>query len=295
MRVFMDIASLVHMGQASSSSSSSLNDDFGATTPAGDSIFSKALGSRTVFRTPNKGALIASFVFDPKQRYTDNHIMASVITDYMSELRDGLTRYLLDPKDIVPKTKTLEETLWEHYTTLPKGTLKFLFNDPTIFSAYKTHIAQSVGKTYHEEEVLTKHMSEKPFSYAMEIAIDAYPGEKESHVKDSNQPRMGVLTFHLEGIPDGNVALAKETKEEEDGAKTKKRKTDGEQKRSEKEQLLYDLSLTDYYGHAHVDSVKEFPPTASQFFEELGRWFTSVVTRRSAKLEKDQSRNHLYH
>lgn len=294
----MDISSIVNMG-SSSSTSGSLNDDFCATTPAGDSVFTKIMGSRTVFETPGKGAVVASFIFDPKQKYSDNHIMASVVTDYMAELRDALTRHLLDPKDIAPKPKTLEETIWEQLTSaLPKDTLnKNLFSDKPTFEAYKELLTTNVTKSFNEEELLTKAMREKAYHFAFEIAIDAYPGEMGAKENKPNGPKCGVLTFYLEGIPDGNVPQVKDEKEEEEEpAKTKKRKTDGDgSKKSEKDQMLADLALAEFVGRATVETSKKFPPTATMFFESMGRWFSSVVTRKSAKLEKDKNRSHLYH
>ena len=212
---------------SSSSTSGSLNDDFCATTPAGDNVFTKIMGSRTVFETPNKGAVVASFIFDPKQKFSDNRIMASVVTDYMAELRDGLTRHLLDPNDIVPKPKTLEETIWEQLTSsLPKDTLtKHLFSDKPTFDTYRELLTTNVTKNFNEEELLTKAMREKAFHFAFEIAIDAYPGEMGKADTKPNGPKCGVLTFYLEGVPDGNVTQAKEEKDEEDeNPKSKKRK-----------------------------------------------------------------------
>jgi hypothetical protein len=293
----MDISSIVNMG-SSSSTSGSLNDDFCATTPAGDNVFTKIMGSRTVFETPGKGALVASFIFDPKQKFSDNHIMASVVTDYMAELRDGLTRHLLDPKDIVPKPKTLEETIWEQLTSaLPKDTLtKNLFSDKPTFEVYRELLTTNVTKNFNEEELLTRAMKEKTFNFAFEIAIDAYPGEMGTKDTKPNGPKCGVLTFYLEGIPDGNVPQVKEEKdEEEEPTKSKKRKAETDGKKTEKEQMLADLALTEFAARATVESSKKFPPTATLFFESLGRWFSSVVTRKSAKLEKDKNRSHLYH
>lgn len=283
---------------SSSSTSGSLNDDFCATTPAGDNVFTKIMGSRTVFETPNKGAVVASFIFDPKQKFSDSHIMASVVTDYMAELRDGLTRHLLDSKDIVPKPKTLEETIWEQLTSsLPKDTLtKHLFSDKPTFDTYRDLLTTNVTKNFNEEELLTKAMREKAYRFAFEIAIDAYPGEIGKGDTKPNGPKCGVLTFYLEGVPDGNVPQVKEEKdEEEENPKAKKRKADNDSKKSDKEQLLADLALSEFGASATVETSKKFPPTAALFFESLGRWFSSVVTRKSAKLEKDKNRNHLYH
>lgn len=283
---------------SSSSTSGSLNDDFCATTPAGDNVFTKIMGSRTVFETSNKGAVVVSFIFDPKQKFTDSHIMASVVTDYMAELRDGITRHLLDAKDIVPKPKTLEETIWEQLTSaLPKDALtKNLFSDKATFESYRELLTTNVTKSFNEEELLTKAMRETAYHYAFEIAIDAYPGEIGKGDTKPNGPKCGVLTFYLEGIPDGNVPQVKEEKDEEDEnpTKSKKRKAD-ESKKSEKDQMLADLALTEFGASSTVESSKKFPPTATLFFESVGRWFSSVVTRKSAKLEKDKNRSHLYH
>lgn len=300
----MDISAILPVNMGSSESSSSLNDDFSATTPAGENIFNKPLGARTVFQTPNKGAIIVSFFFDPKQKYQDHHIMASVTTDYIAELREGLIRHLLEEKDIVPKNKTLEETVWEQLTAvLPKEVMsKQLFTAPGIFDNYKELITANVTKNYKEEEILTEKIRDTEFSYSLEIAIDAYPGDLTKENKKKGDTT-GVLTFHIRGIPDGQVpqpAKDEEKDEKAEATKTKKRKAEGEasansaSKKTEREKLLADLALI-FPETTKVDNQKQFPHSASLFFESVNRWFSSVVSRRSAKLEKDRNRNPLYH
>jgi hypothetical protein len=53
----MDISAVLpsSMGQAQSDSTSSLNEEFSATTPNGDKVFTKPVGEKTVFSTPNGG------------------------------------------------------------------------------------------------------------------------------------------------------------------------------------------------------------------------------------------------
>lgn len=297
--------------------SSSLNDDFSAQTPAGDNIFSKPLGARTFFRTPSNGLVLASFLFDPKQKFGEDHFMASVTSDWMHDLREALTKELLDAAQIAPKTKNLEETIWDQMTSLlPKETLaKNLFANKETFETYTKMLKESVTKNFREEEAFTQALRDKAFSFSFEIAIDAYPSELGgSGEKRAKGDQCGVLTFHIEGIPDGKIPETKKeeevdkAKEEdttsnrkskkrktEDGATTAKESTKKAKKDTDAQKLLKELALAELFKNAHVESTKKFPHTATQFFEMVNRWFSSTVSRRATKLEKDRNRNPLYH
>lgn len=281
--------------------SSSLNDDFSAQTAAGDNIFSKAMGARTFFRTKTDGLVCVSFIFDPKHKFDDDHNMASVTSDWMQDMRDALSKIILKPEDIAPKVKTLEETVWDQMTTLlPKETLaKNLFSDKKVFDEYTQLLKTSVTKTFKEEDALTKALEEKPYSFSYEIAIDAYPQALGGNNEKKTGEQAGVLTFHLEGLPDGKMPEREKTEEDEDSnRKSKKRKTtdsDSGDKHKDAEKLLKEMALTKFYKSAHVEKIKKFPLTGSQFFEAINRWFSSVVSRRAAKLEKNRNRNPLYH
>jgi len=302
----MDISAIlpVNMGN---DNSSTLNDDFSGQTPAGDNIFAKPLADRTFFRTPTGGLVMASFLFDPKKSYGEDHQMASVMSDWLGDLRDALTKILVDEKDLVPKTKSLEETIWDQMTALlPKETLaKNLFAEKATFDAYTSLLKANVTKVYTEEKSLTEKLRTEKFCFSFEIAIDGYPqalngGKKEEKRTD----RMGVLTFNIMGLPDGVIPMPagapKKAVKEEDNRKTKKRKAPDsddkkEPKASDADKLLIDLGLKEHYDGATKNSLKKFPHSASQFFDAVNRWFSGVVSRKAAKLEKDKSRNPLYH
>lgn len=307
----MDISAIlpVNMGN---DTSSSLNDDFSAQTASGDNIFSKPLGARTFFRTPTNGLVLASFVFDPKKSYGEDHNIASVTSDWMQDLRQAMITQLLKPEDVVPKTKNLEETVWDQLTSLlPKETLaKNLFSDKETFDNYRTLLTSIVTKSFNEEKILTEKMQTEAFKFSFEIAIDAYPQELGgNNEKKTSGDKTGVLTFHIAGIPDGKMPVKppKEDKEESDkeDKKSKKRKMDDSSKDGEKkkkkekatdaQKLIEDLALTAYFKDATVENQKKFPHTATQFFECVNRWFSATVARRAAKLEKDRNRNPLYH
>lgn len=282
-------------------SSSSLNDDFSAQTAAGDNIFSKAMGASTYFTTTDGGLVGVSFLFDPKQSFGDDHQMASVTSDWMADLREGLTKILLDSEDMAPRVKSLEETIWDQMTTLlPKETLaKNLFADKEKFLEYTKLLKSSVTKTFNEEQKLTAALTSKAFSFSFEIAIDAYPQQLGPSHEQKMDKKTGVLTFHMEGIPDGKMPVPKpeEVKDEDSNRKSKKRKTTekSSEKRKDADKLLNDLALTNLFKDATVSKLKKFPLTATQFFEATNRWFSSVVSRRAAKLEKNRNRNPLYH
>lgn len=296
----MDISAIlpVNMGN----DSSSLNDDFSGQTASGDNIFSKAIGARTLFKTKTDGLVCVSFIFDPKHKFGDDHHMASVTSDWMADMRESLTKLIVDPKHIAPKVKSLEETIWDQMTSLlPKETLaKNLFSDKAQFEAYTQLLKSSVTKTYNEEDQLTKALESKAYSFSFEIAIDAYPQALGGN-NEQKLDKTGVLTFHFEGLPDGKLPepVIEPEKEEESNRKSKKRKTtetsDSTDKHKDAEKLLKEMAMTQFYKDAHVDKLKCFPLTATTFFEMINRWFSSVVSRRAAKLEKNRNRNPLYH
>lgn len=282
--------------------SSSLNDDFSGQTPQGENIFAKAMGNKTVFKTETGGFVSVSFIFDPKQPYGDDHHMASVTSDWMTDMRETLTKHILDAKDIAPKTKTLEETIWDQLTSLlPKETLaKNLFTEKKTFELYCDMIKAATTKTFKEEEALTDALQKKAFSFSFQIAIDAYPSSVNSNGHTKNVvDKTGVLTFHIEGVPDGSLpsAVKEETvaSPEANNRKSKKRKATDSDKENDAKKLLSDLALTTYYEKAFVQKDKLFPVTASTFFDAVNRWFSSAVSNKAQKLQKASNRNPLYH
>lgn len=306
----VDISAIlpVAMGQ---SDSRSLNDDFAATTPSGDSVFSKPLGDKCVWKTPN-GSVSVAFFFDPKQKFGRHNILASVSNDYMSDIRDQLTKMLLDEKDIASKTKTYEETYWDTITsTLPKETLaKNIFSKPEQLKEYTDLLTKNVKASFNEEELITKALQTRNFNFAYEMAIDAYPQQLRGK-KPAPGEKLGVLTIHIQGVEGENEATAEEKKESdttkaEDSTSgtsnsnaivVKKRKLDngsaaGEP--SERAKILKELGIAEGLKSASVFSVKEFPLTASQFFDAVGRWFGSTVSTSAGKLEKARNRNPIY-
>lgn len=302
----MDISAIIPaMGNEASSS---LNDDFSGQTQSGDTIFSKPLADRTFFRTPTNGLVMVSFIFDPKKSYAEDSQMASVTSDWMADMRDGLMRLLLDEKDLVPKTKTLEETIWDQMTSvLPKETLaKNLFANKEVFDQYTTLLKANVTKVYNEEKIFTDKLRTEAFNFSFEIAIDAYPQALAGGKEEKRTDKTGVLTFNIVGIPDGKMPSVDGTPKEDENTeathKGKKRKVenskpnkDKKAKTSDAQKVLLELGVKDFHDKATKDNLKKFPHSASQFFDNLNRWFSSLVSRKATKLEKDRQRSHLYH
>lgn len=305
----VDISAIlpVSMGQ---SDSRSLNDDFAATTPSGDSVFSKPLGDKCIWKTPT-GTVSVAFFFDPKQKFGRHNILASVSNDYMSDIRDQMTKMLLDPKDIASKTKTFEETYWDTITsTLPKETLaKNIFSKPENLKEYTTLLTKNVRASFNEEELMTKALKERAFNFAYEMAIDAYPQQLRGK-KPAPGEKLGVLTIHIQGVVGGEAAEEKE-KSSQAGSEgkagssnetvVKKRKLDNgasspttAKEISERAKIIKELGIKEGLAAAKVHGIKEFPLTATQFFEAVGRWFASTVSTSASKLEKARNRNPIY-
>lgn len=328
----MEISGILPVSMGDTSSRS-LNDDFAATTPSGENVFAKPLGDKCVWRTPDGGCVCLSFMFDPNQKYTRKHTYASVVTDCFGEFRDHLTKHLLEEKDIAPKTKTLEETMWETITsTLPKETLsKNVFSKPEQLEDYLDLLRRNVTTSYNEEKLMTETLQTTEFSFAYQVAIDAYPQLIRGKKPPAGE-KCGVLTLHIQGFlkgsEEGKAALngpaetpskkskeskeskdtkSKKSKDTEDSDKlqmtrtasgdsnsSKKRKLHDEDDLSEKEKLLQDLGIGPQLLDCVTCSDKEFPLTATLFFEAVGRWFASTVGNMSAKMEKARNRNPLY-
>lgn len=312
-------------------SSRSLNDDFAATTPSGDSVFNKPLGDKCEWNLPDGRILSVAFLFDPKQKFARSNVLASITSDYMGELREQLTKHLLDEKDIAPKVKSLEETMWDTITgTLPKETLaKNVFNKPEQLETYMRLLKKNVEASFNEETKLTEAMKTKDFSFSFMVAIDNYPQELRSKKpSDVKGEKTGVLTFYLKttnsattttttttmtdeteqngakkdkkGKKEGK-AIEDKDKEEKQGntnstAVSKKRKfvDDEKDELSEKDKLVRELGIKDQLVDATTVSQKDFPLNATLFFDNFSRWFSSIVSSSAAKAEKNRNRNPLY-
>jgi len=295
----MDISAILPVSMGAESSRS-LNDDFAAVTPAGDSVFSKPTGDKCVWQTET-GTVAVSFFFDPKQKFTRENVLASVSNDYLSEFREQLTNHLLDASDIAPKQKSLEESYWDTITTtLPKETLaKNIFNDEAKLKTYMGLLKANVDSSYREETAMREALCCKPFVFSYEIAIDSYPQQLRGKKMTAGE-KSGVLTIIIQGCPnspeESKEATASTAASPETA--TKKRKlssNDSKKEESDKEKLLGDLGLKEALAGPHKTySSKEFPLTATLFFEAVGRWFGSTVAAVASKLEKDRNRNPIY-
>jgi len=310
----VDISAILPMGQ---DSSRSLNDDFAATTPSGDSVFSKPLGEKCEWNLPKGRKLSVAFLFDPKQKFSRDNVLASITSDYMADLRDHLTKHLLEEKDIAPKTKTLEETMWDTITTtLPKETLaKNIFNKPEKLEEYMRILKQNVEASFTEETKMTEALKTKDFNFSFMVAIDNYPQEIRNK-KQVRGEKTGVLTFYLKSHDASTTAATgdaaemngvkkdkkdkKDKKEKEKGESnsmvvSKKRKYDDEKDEpSAKEKLVRELGIKDQLVDAEVVGQKDFPLTATLFFDAFARWFSSIVSSSATKAEKARNRNPLY-
>mmetsp|Transcript_47511 Transcript_47511/g.93442 ORF Transcript_47511/g.93442 Transcript_47511/m.93442 type:complete len:319 (+) Transcript_47511:60-1016(+) len=318
----MELSAILPIAGMGGEQSRCLNDDFAAQTPSGDTVFNKPVADTTVFTTPT-GTIIASYLFDPTQEFGNRNVLASISTDFMSDLRDSLTKYLLDAKDIAPKEKTYEETLWENIiSSVPKEALaKHVFSDAKQLKEYTELVTKSVQASYTEEVAMTSALKEKKFSFAFEVAIDHYPSKDIAKTE-----KQGVLTFHLcaQGAESSAAATTSTAKQDKGPGKSaskaakaeKKEDTasgDGQESKSKKrkhtaievsrakrgkearEELLKELGLSEVYAStACTVSEKKFPVTATQFFDSLGRWFSASVSNRAAKLEKQRA-NAMYH
>lgn len=320
----MDISAVLPVMGADQSSSSSLNDEFSATTPNGDKVFTKAIADKTIFSTPAGGQVTIAFIFDPDEIFDSNDTIASISTDYMTDLREAFSTYALKPEDIAPKTKSLEETVWDQITSLlPKETLsKNVFSKPEQLEDYMQLIKTVTTANYNEEEKLTEFMKTAAFSFSFRIALDSYPDDNSQQKQKKRKDKCGVLTFHLEGTlkaaPSKETATATTPAEGSGEKNSKKRKLeDGEEangsnssssvkkesdpKKPKKEKeiphrqkVLQELNLDEAFKAAAVVRCKDFPLSATLFFEAIGRWFSSCVSTKHGKLEKQKNKNPLY-
>jgi len=307
----MDISAILPVSMGAESSRS-LNDDFAAVTPAGDSVFAKPTGDKCIWKTET-GTLAVSFFFDPKQKFSRSNVLASVSNDYLSEFREQLTKHLLDEADIAPKKKSMEESYWDTITTtLPKETLaKNVFNDASKLKEFMDLLRENVTSSYREETMMREALTTKEFVFCYEIAIDSYPQQIRGK-KIAPGEKTGVLTIIIQGCPESEekkeasiptattTTTTTTTAIATSEAPTKKRKIssndNGKKEESDKAKLIGDLGLKEALagGSKHTYRDKEFPLTATLFFEAVGRWFGSTTAAVASKLEKDRNRNPIY-
>jgi len=305
----VDLATLI------SGAGSDLNQDLAIVNPAGESIFKKAFGAQTSYRTET-GIISVKFFFDPNQPYEPTSILASITTDYIGEMRTQLTKYLLDPKDIAPERSSLEEEIWEEYKKQlgPQG-VRILFSDSKRLEEYLAVIRRSTEASYREGEALTQALTTRNFDFTFRVAIDAFPQNLQAEDR-SLLEKTGVITFRIEGRPDQKKLPKKEdgspeasivvVDPEKEKSKGKDKDKDGKKEKiRRKRKAAFDESLQDLMrelgiepeelSKGHVVSDKKFPATANEFFEQLGSWFQTVVQSKSMAIGQSGTKPGMYH
>jgi len=303
----MDLASLV----SQSTGSSGLNEDLAQRNPAGENVFKKPFGDRTRFKTPSGGTVDVTFLFDPDLPFDSSFVLASITTDYTAEMKYQLTKHLVGEKEMAPRAPSIDEVLWASLKkNLPaEAFAKNLLSDKKELAAYLALIKTQVEASYSEEQKLTKAMVSKPFKFIFRIAVDAYP-QKMAHATDhKTKPgqKRGVLIFLLEGklkeIKDspttavGDVDKEK-TKETLGGGEERKRKRkrvkEERMPKEAMEELLTTLKMIPQdLEKGHIVWEKEFPETATEFFDQVAAWFSSVVAS-NQQLDQHSLKPHMY-
>jgi len=263
--------------------------------------------------------------------FGSNAVLASITTDYMAEMKYQLTKFLVGEKDMAPRTPSLEEVIW---TSLkknlpPQAFSKNLLSDKKEFSAYLNIIRTQVEASYKEESKLTQAMVSKSWKFVFRIAIDAYPQKSPVKSEHKIQPgeKNGVLVFILESklketlnvnnkeekdnitnIENKTTSTEiesndkknkrKRSEQESDEERGQKKKVKNKEKRPQKEsmgELLRVLQLsTEDLGTGHIVASKDFPETATDFFDQIGAWYSSVVASKQQQLDQQISKPHMY-
>jgi len=95
-----------------------------------------------------------------------------------------------------------------------------------------------------------------------------------------------------------NSNKRKRNEQESDEERRKKKKLKNKEKRPQKEstgELLRILQLkTEDLETGYVVSQKDFPETATDFFDQLGAWFSSVVASKQQQLDQQMGKPHMY-
>jgi len=173
-------------------------------------------------------------------------------------------------------------------------------------------------------------MQSKPYHFVFKIAIDAYPQKlpfAQDHKLHPGQ-KTGVLVFIIESkitekveedktsevgkeknkSPPSTVDPGEKSKEEAKKPAKKKRKLSGQegeerrkkrgkgkpQKESMEELLKILLLQNEDLDKGCVVSHKDFPETASDFFDQISAWFSSVVASKQQQLDQHASKPHMY-
>jgi len=320
----MDLSALVQ----GATSSGGLNDDLAQVNPAGENVFKKAFGDRTSFKTP-LGSVLVTFLFDPDLPFDSSAVLASITTDYMAEMKYQLTKFLVGEKEMAPRTPSLEEVVWTSFkkNLPPLAMSKNLLADKKELTTYLSIVRTQVEASYQEEKKLTQIMRSKPYHFVFKIAIDAYPQKlpfAQEHKLHPGQ-KTGVLVFIIESkiiekveedktseeknkSPPSTVDPGEKSKEEAKKPAKKKRKLSGQegeerrkkrgkgkpQKESMEELLKILLLKNEDLDKGCVVSHKDFPETASDFFDQISAWFSSVVASKQQQLDQHASKPHMY-
>jgi len=304
----MDLSALLGGGEQAD-----LNEDFAARDPSGRTVFSKVFGASTAYETKDgEGRLRVSFFFDPHEIYSETATLASMNPDFFAVVREELTKHLLEPEDMVPRTPTVEELTWSVLKkNLPEKAFHSCFTVEDL-QPYIQLLRTRAEATHREERKLGVALQTKDFSFVYKIAIDAY---RNKHHRAAHE-RRGVLTLRVEGGSFARKALG--LVEEMDlrasqtdastlkvpAASDKKKKIGNggrprtpSQVRRDDMMELADLMDTLKMGECFMtpDTVlqksKEFPDTTDEFFEAIQRWFSTVVSTQ-AQLVSDTSDSH---
>jgi len=92
--------------------------------------------------------------------------------------------------------------------------------------------------------------------------------------------------------------IEQEKPDETEQRKRKRQRPKGDQRRNQKEsmdELMKSLQMRpDDIDKGHVVSEKDFPETATDFFDQIGAWYTSVVASKQQQLDKQTAKPHMY-
>jgi len=82
---------------------------------------------------------------------------------------------------------------------------------------------------------------------------------------------------------------------EKEGEQTAKRKRQDRVPRESMDELLKQLKLAfSDLENGHVVSDKEFPETATDFFDQISSWFSSVVQTKQQQIDQQAGKPHMY-
>jgi hypothetical protein len=276
---------------------------------SGQLLFTAPFGDSTVWSSRASGGTVRlACLFDPTQRWLEcAHLSSTVGSDAWAEELRRKTGLLLCPDDMVShKLPSKRELVWTKLreTLGDRAFAEYLSRDGGGHLAELVAIIErQVGEELNEDQALIEALGTRAFRITYHIALDSYPkevvsevaGRKSGDKKDrecgpaSARDKLGVLVLQLTGQP--SVPVGEACSGAHKAPPAPRVPSTVKQEQRDLDALLTRLELTDEdLAASHNEWSKELPNSAAEFFEQVKRYFNTLLARRQALLDQEAAK-----